>query len=362
MGKHTQQITPNPDWRQVLPADGYTSPLPADTQAVLEMVEAHEQMKVTRVLDDAGVLNADDRQASLATVSGKMGKAIAMLTGGALAAGVLSAGLIAAGPGVSTAQAAEAPTVKVAATAAPAAVAPGGKTWTRLPGQSRPAMHDVEPDPVAGPTGVYSPVVPVTIAAQTVRVRIPVTTHTTSGGLHCGAVYGPSETGRAWVGGGCSVLASFPVTVTLDARFIPLGRSYVSIIDVYDPEGGYPQTVALQTRRQSRFQVATWADQQDGTLAVRVPLQHYSPTAGTWVPSQASPVQIQKRVGNRWVVVAKLTTNRYGIAITSPDHPIPLGAGVWPLRAVRPVGANVTDATGTKRWITITDRRRYDYS
>jgi hypothetical protein len=348
MGKRVLDTTaPNPNWRQALPAGEYTSPpLPLDTQAALEMVEAHEQLQMTRVLDDAGVLAADDRRTSLATVSGKVGKAIAMLTGGALAAGAISAGMLATGAGISSAQ---------------AAMEPKGKTWTSAPA-SAPAIHDVEPDPAPGAaTGVVSPVVTVTVASRTVRVRIPVTTRSTLGGLHCASVWGPGEDGRSWVADGCSALASFPITVTLDARYLPLGRSYVSITDDANPSATYPQTVALQTKLVSRFGVGIWADRGNGTVAATIPVQNYSPAAGTWIPTNGAPVQVQRwiggAIGGAWVTVAHGLTHRNGIAYIA----VPTGAGLIKLHAVRPATSTYTGHVGSDRYVTATNSGRYDY-
>jgi hypothetical protein len=315
MAKHLNDETP----RQARDADrtgspaGYTSPLaaiPVDAQAALELAEGHEQLTVTRVLDGLGALTDDERRDALATVSGKVAHALRLLTGGALAAALLAVVALVVGP-------------------APQAA----------------AMEGPEPDPA---------VVQVTVASQVVQVRVPVHTSSTISGLHCASVWGPGESGRDWVGGGCSVLPNFPVRITLDTRFTPLGRSYVAFTNDANPrEAG---VVALDTRRQSRFQTGTYTDRGDGTLAVRIPVQHYSPAAGTWAPSQSSPVRILEATRHGMRVRATLTTNRNGLAVGV----VKLGAGLHLIQADRPIGATVTGTRGVLRFITVTNLRTTD--
>jgi hypothetical protein len=125
------------------------------------------------------------------------------------------------------------------------------------------------------------------------------------------------------------------VTARLDARYVPVGRSTVQVTDDGDPLGTFPVAVTLDARRASRFGLGTWTDEGNGQVYVSAPVRMYSPAAGRYVPQSAAPVRVQELVAGRWVTVATLVTNRYGIA----GGYVTTGGGVFRMRVQRPQGA-----------------------
>jgi hypothetical protein len=317
MSKH-EAATPNPDWREVLPRDGYTSPLPADTLATLDVIEAHEHLQATRLLSDAGALTEDETRSGLTAVSGKLANAIRLLAGGPGAAGALAAllvavGLVVAGPTAGQAQAMEAP----------------------------------QPDPAM----VAARTVSVILDRTYVRVQVPVTTYNvTPRGLKCATVWGPTSYGQGFLARACSLASSYTVPVTLDARYVPLGRSSLRYTDDVAPMDSPVGTVTLVARRPSKFGLGTWTPTQYGDgLTVTARLYAYTPALGAWTPQNASPVAIQELRAGRWVTVAKATTNRRGVFLVT----FIIGGGPHTLRVHRDPGATVEPTNGTARTFTL---------
>lgn len=306
------------DSRHILPG-GYdahriTEPpaIPAEALAAYELAEAHEELGLTRALHAAGALDDGDTQAMLATVSGKLGRALRLLTGGALVLALAVLGLV-AGPSAGRAEAMEGP----------------------------------QPDPVAA-VSVGVRTVPVTLSSAVVTARIPVaTTHVTPAGWHCAAVFSAR---LGFVGRACSPFPSYTVAVRLDARAVPVGRSTLTVVDDVSPFDGLPATVTLVARRPSRFGTGTWTDLGSGQLYVSAPVLMYSPAAGYWLPQNLAPVRVQVYGSAGWRTVATLTSNQYGIAAGI----MTTGGGVFRMRVVRPQGATVTATTGTTRTVGVT--------
>jgi hypothetical protein len=205
-------------------------------------------------------------------------------------------------------------------------------------GSARPAaaMEVPQPDPVA---------VSVTLTAGTVAVGVPVTTRSVdSHGRHCASAWGPTYYGRGFVGRICSRRSSFTVPVTLDSRYVPVGRSTMAVTDDVDPLATFPQVVNLTARRPSRFGVGRWLPLPQGQLYVSATLYSYTPAKGAWTPQQNSPVRVREWSAKRgrWIVKATLTTDAHGV-FAGVVH---LGAGPHIVDVDRLPGATVTATTG----------------
>lgn len=284
--------------------------VPAEALAVLELTEAHEEIGLTRMLHATGALSAVDVQVMLAGASAKMGRALRLLTAGALVAAFLAAGLVVGGPSAGRAEAAEGP----------------------------------EPDPVAG-VSVAARTVPVVLSAAPVTVYVRATVYTeTAPSLYCGSVW----SARGILGRACSIGRAFPIPVTIDPRTFPAGRTFAQVVD--DASDVAVSNVILDARRPSRFGRGTWLDLGRGDEFVSAPLAAYTASVGAWTPQRYSPVQVQEIVAGRWVVRATLTTTAQGVA----SGVVHLGGGVRRVRVVRQAGATVWSATGTTRTVAVT--------
>jgi hypothetical protein len=204
-------------------------------------------------------------------------------------------------------------------------------------GGARPAAaaEGPEPDPVA---------VSVTLTAGAVSVGVPVMTRSVdSHGKHCASVWGPTSYGRGFVGRLCSRHSAFIVPVTLDSRYVPVGRSTMAVTDDVNPLATFPQVVNLTARRPSRFGVGRWLPLPQGQLYVSAGLYAYTPAKGAWTPQQSSPVAVQELTRRGWRTKATFYTGTDGVA----SGVAYLGGGPHIVRVARVQGATVEATTGT---------------
>jgi hypothetical protein len=97
------------------------------------------------------------------------------------------------------------------------------------------------------------------------------------------------------------------------------------------------------------FARGVWLDMGQGRVYVQAPLRELVPGIG-WVPAYSAEVDVQKLTAGRWVTVARLKTNAYGVA----RGLVKVGGGVDYLRVVHPRDSYTTSATGSTRRVVVT--------
>jgi hypothetical protein len=181
----------------------------------------------------------------------------------------------------------------------------------------------------------------VTISARTLSFSGTVRVGSSTAGLRSASLWFryPNTPAPTRVGTATSRRAGFlAVTASLDARLITPGVNRVLVKD--DADGG-SRTIMLDLRRLSRVTITHAEFRSSTRVALAVRVTHFDPKLGRFAPSRLSPVRLQEKVGNRWVQVAKVTTDASGLA----GALVPAGPGTHDYRALRPDGATVLAAT-----------------
>ena len=125
--------------------------------------------------------------------------------------------------------------------------------------------------------------------------------------------------------------------VRLDAAEVGAGRVPLWLLD---PTDGDAQRVTVTLKRRTVVS-RPFMEACGGWVYVRALVRHYNPATGTYGPSKASPVRVQKRTPAGWVTVALITTDTRGVVAGY----VPLGYGATLVRLVRLDGTTVTSGT-----------------
>lgn len=276
----------------------------ASERAAQHVGDARETLALARLATDAGVLDPGTLRFLLGQLGGQLRNTAALLRAGAA----------------------------VLALAAVATVLPVGGA------------------PHAEAAVIWSPpLVHVTVDRPSVRFSVPVMVDWANvAGLYSASVWLPRG-GQLVLGGVASSRTglTLSVPVVVDARTFPVGRSKVWVQDDAD---GDLRPVVVEALRPSRVLRPFVADALAGRLYVAVSVQHYSPAGGTWTGSKLSPLQVQVLHGRTWRTVATITSDTTGHAYGF----VPVGAGRWYVRLVRPQGATVGAAVSPVVRVTVT--------
>jgi hypothetical protein len=122
--------------------------------------------------------------------------------------------------------------------------------------------------------------------------------------------------------------------VRLDAAEVGAGRVPLWLLD---PTDGDVQRVTVTLKRRTVVS-RPLVEACGGWVYVRALVRHYNPATGSYGPSKASPVRVQKRTPAGWVTVALITTDTRGIVAGY----VPVGYGSMLVRLARLDGATVT--------------------
>lgn len=175
---------------------------------------------------------------------------------------------------------------------------------------------------LAGPTATMT---------TTVVATAPTTAHGLGRWI---AVSAPINGAQTRVGVMSSRTPAVTVRVALPSRTYTLGRSTWMARDFGDNR---LTTLTVDARQASRFESTYVESVTPDLIAVGASLRHFKAATGAWVASQASPVQVQAYVLDRWVTVTTLVTDQHGQVAGTVTVPVMATA----YRLTRPDGAQV---------------------